>query len=244
MHYLLITILFLLTAIPSAHAHSPYRQNRQEVRDEQGRFFFIEEFYGDGIFWVDPMRVQVVDGHNRIYASTPQGSRGEIFCPKITSCYALIYNGFSISGELLRLSTPIQSIITDPAFDHYEPYGWNEKSYGFHEPYRPIIRLMIGMIWIAIDCWFLLPVMAGFILAFWGLKRFVRGAIKADMRKRIFGILIALILFTGYVLVALLAFYMALPLYGVPVFYMILAFIVARQLLKIIARFKCNQLET
>jgi hypothetical protein len=80
----------ILHATP-ASAHSSYAVKVKTLEDPNGSSLILEKLYGDGIFFADPVKVQIRNKNGVVIAQSKTATHIGIFCPYIQFCWAFPY---------------------------------------------------------------------------------------------------------------------------------------------------------
>jgi hypothetical protein len=100
-HLILILALIGVTHATPAEGHSPYIKKVLTVKSPAGDPLIIEKLYGDGIFFADPVRLQIRNKNGVVLAYSRTNTHGGVFCPSVRFCWAFPYDG--LLAEPLKL---------------------------------------------------------------------------------------------------------------------------------------------
>lgn len=133
--------------IPQAQAHKPYVKPLSDWMTYNGRQYRVEGWYGDGIFFTDPVRVFVRQQDGSVVAISGLGKSPVLDCPDIEKC-RLALDGYGGANDTAWELHPdkMTKITTLDEFG-YSPRHWAKGETGFVQVQAQPSTL-----------WFLLPV--------------------------------------------------------------------------------------
>jgi len=99
----IFAFLLSLILVAPAYGHNAYLVQQGFTTDPNGNTLILEKLYGDGIFTIDPARLQLRNRNGAVVAHTQTSAQIAYFCPTISFCWAFAYNSilpFSIGERL------------------------------------------------------------------------------------------------------------------------------------------------
>jgi hypothetical protein len=99
----LILAGMLLVSTP-AEAHRPYAAKIKMLEGPSGEPLILERLFGDGIFFADPVSLQVRNKKGAVIAWTPTAGRVAVFCPSIQFCWTFPYGILSPLAQPFKLA--------------------------------------------------------------------------------------------------------------------------------------------
>ncbi|MBG0797384.1 hypothetical protein IYX23_06815 [Methylocystis sp. L43] len=126
-------LMAFVTSANSALAHSPYFSKAEKITLPSGKSGELRLVHGDGIFWVDPIRVLALDEEGRMIARSPPSPSMALSCLN-TRCRVFD----PAEGAVLELDPSTFRIgAVVPAIDNadhdlnWEFYGNDNESWGW-----------------------------------------------------------------------------------------------------------------
>jgi hypothetical protein len=137
---LCVLILGILFFPGIGHAHSPYSIKASVITGPEQQKLFVERLYGDGIFFADPVAVQIRNAYGAPIGQSSAGKGAGIFCPSYKHCYAFIDQGLGIASaqkfdwenadydlkpSKAEIET-LQAYLNDPSIERLHSYEHNK----------------------------------------------------------------------------------------------------------------------
>ena len=177
--FILFLCLTLFSLLPrTAEAHSPYFVNYSDWVVSEGQEYQLQGWYGDGIFFSDPVRVVLRNRNGGVSAVTARGTQASGYCYSIDFCWGFTFDSSGLFPTLWRL-IPSEMERTPPKQEGKD-FGYPETSKdaikGFSISYN---YFMLPVAWITLlprlthGFVLTLPVFIAF-LAFWYGAKFVK----------------------------------------------------------------------
>jgi hypothetical protein len=174
--FILLLCLILFSLLPAkAEAHSPYFVDYSDWIIERQEEYRLQGWYGDGIFFADPVRVILRNRNGGISAMTAIGSQASGYCPSLDFCWGFTFGSSGIFPTLWRLlpsemeRTPAQQNDNHLGY----PEGNKESPMGFNISYN---YFMLPVAWavtlphLARNFIFALPLFTVFLVFWYGAK--------------------------------------------------------------------------
>jgi hypothetical protein len=98
--YLLLAVTATLSA-STAQAHRPYAVKVKTIQSLKHDILIVERLFGDGIFFADPVRLQIRNQQDAVIAHSQTASHVGAFCPSIQFCWAFPYQGLLVEPMYL-----------------------------------------------------------------------------------------------------------------------------------------------
>lgn len=173
--------LFLSGSI-IVEAHRPYAIKQGYIKSPSGESVIVEKLYGDGIFYADPVKVQLRNRFGAVIASAKTGS-DYYFCPNIDYCWVFVYGQFLVEPFKLDADSinwdRIPKIPEDfraslnkylkadenwLANSHLGYPSYKDKSFGFI-PENPLLKIISPVIILSLNiCGYLFILGLSFLL--------------------------------------------------------------------------------
>jgi hypothetical protein len=96
----LLASLCFLSMLP-AQAHRPYAVKEYTIQGPNKQTMIVEKLFGDGIFYGDPVRLQIRNQQGAVIAHSKTATHVGVFCPSIQFCWAFPYNDLLVEPLLL-----------------------------------------------------------------------------------------------------------------------------------------------
>jgi hypothetical protein len=126
-------LLLVFLSSSAASAHSPYARPVASFVTADGRALSIELYYGDGIFFADPVRGQVKDSRGAVVAYTPVGVNAAASCRSLDDCLIYLSNGIGVVESAWRLDIAQADWGADISDDFYVNFAEHARPLGFVE---------------------------------------------------------------------------------------------------------------
>lgn len=92
--YFNIIFLFLFFLPFLAHGHRPYEKIERVIETKQGEKISLIRSYWDGVFEVDPVKLEIRDECVNPIFETNSGRDVFVFCKEINNCFIFLFKGF------------------------------------------------------------------------------------------------------------------------------------------------------
>lgn len=84
-------------------AHAPYFIKQRILTTDEGQKFIVEKACGDGIFFADPMRLQVRAMNGAVVARSPVYEHAAVLCFSLQQCWVFPYGSFNLFASGWKL---------------------------------------------------------------------------------------------------------------------------------------------
>ena len=111
-------IVMLLSQSGAALAHSPYFRDISSWMTLDNQEYKLQGWYGDGIFFQDPMRVILIHKNGGLAAYTELGYDGEADCPSLENCWVSIKKRDDKEFVIYRLQPGKMKRVPNPQKDN------------------------------------------------------------------------------------------------------------------------------
>lgn len=141
MRWLLLAAIVSFLSIEFAYAHSPYTKDIKTIAVD-GKAITVQRLFGDGIFFADPVSLQLKNEAGGVVAYTPVGRAVSSFCRSKFFCWGFVFPNSYPWPLAYKLSPPTANWNASKTHEGYPETDRKGQGYGFERTFNPLMSLI------------------------------------------------------------------------------------------------------